>query len=75
MKYTPEQSAKINKQGLINMTWDLFLLDKFFEHWQKNQAIKNFCMLVMTNPWEVLKIAIEIQKKATTYTCATYPQS
>ncbi|BBG88175.1 MULTISPECIES: hypothetical protein [Aeromonas] len=64
MKYTPEQSAKINKQGLINMTWDLFLLDKFFEHWQKKPSNKEFLYASNDKPLqEVLKIAIEIQKK------------
>lgn len=62
MKYSPELSADKNKRHLVNMTWDLFLLDKFFENWVKNPEREEFIYASNDKPLKaVLKIAIEVQ--------------
>lgn len=62
MKYNPKHSAERNKKHLINMTWDLFLLDKFFENWVKKDANEEFIYASNDKPLkEVLEIAISIQ--------------
>ncbi|ACA85840.1 hypothetical protein Swoo_1552 [Shewanella woodyi ATCC 51908] len=62
MKYAPRHSAEINKKHLINMTWDLFLLDKFFENWVNKPDQQEFIYASNDKPFqEVLKTAIEVQ--------------
>lgn len=64
MKYTTNHSLEKRKNALINMTWDLFLLDKFFENWIKNEEHKQFIYASNDKPLkEVLEIAILIQIK------------
>jgi hypothetical protein len=62
MKYHPKHSAEDNKKHLVNMTWDLFLLDKFFENWVSKSDIQEFIYASNDKPLqEVLKTAINIQ--------------
>ncbi|MGI3105285.1 hypothetical protein ACRTEQ_20840 [Vibrio alginolyticus] len=62
MKYAPKHSAEKNKKHLVNMTWDLFLLDKFFENWVSKSDVQEFIYASNDKPLqEVLKIAINIQ--------------
>ncbi|MDX8377680.1 MAG: hypothetical protein R8L53_06620 [Mariprofundales bacterium] len=63
MKYKPGLSIK-KKGSLINMTWDLFFLDKFFENWKKNEQNKEFIYASNDKPLkEILEMAISIQIK------------
>ncbi|PCC14031.1 hypothetical protein [Pseudoalteromonas sp. JB197] len=62
MKYSPKLTAEENKKHLTNMTWDLFLLDKFFEKWVNKTEQEQFIYASNDKPLkEVLKIAIEVQ--------------
>ena len=62
MKYAPKFSAEINKKHLVNMTWDLFLIDNFFENWVKKPEHREFIYASNDRPLkDVLKLAIEIQ--------------
>lgn len=64
MKYAPKYSAEKNKSNLVNMTWDLFLLDKFFENWVSKPHDQEFIYASNDKPLqEVLKTAIKIQKE------------
>ena len=64
MKYRPDLSVDRRKDALINMTWDLFLLDKFFENWVKKEQNKEFIYASNDKALkEVLEIAISIQIK------------
>ncbi|OCH57493.1 hypothetical protein A6D98_19455 [Aliivibrio fischeri] len=88
MKYEPKYSAELNKKHLINMTWDLFLLDKFFENWVEKNEQQEFIYASNDKPFqEVLKIAIEVQSSGVDVTltkdlsstllesfCATFEQ-
>lgn len=63
MKYKPGFSVTKKKNTIVNMTWDLFLLDKFFENWVKKEPKKEF--IYASNDRllkKVLEIAISIQK-------------
>ncbi|WP_125779587.1 hypothetical protein [Pseudoalteromonas rubra] len=62
MKYSPKLSAEKNKKHLVNMTWDLFLLDKFFENWVNKPEQEEFVYATNDKPLRaVLEIAIEVQ--------------
>jgi len=64
MKYKPGLSVEERKNSLINMTWDLFLLDKFFETWVKNEQNKEFIYASNDKRLkETLEMAISIQIK------------
>lgn len=66
MKYKPEASLNDKKQSLYNMTWDLFLLDKFFEGWVKKPKEKEFIYASNDKPLKkVLELAISIQLQGT----------
>jgi len=63
MKYKLGLSAIKRKDAIVNMTWDFFLLDKFFENWVKKEPTKEFIYASNDRPLkEVLEIAISIQK-------------
>lgn len=69
MKYKPNFNVKEKKDALINMTWDLFLIDKFFENWVKKEKNKEFIYASNDKPLkEVLEIAVSIQIKGTLIT-------
>lgn len=62
MKYAPTNSPEKNKKHLVNMTWDMFLLDKFFENWVGKPEDQEFIYASNDKPLcEVLKTAINIQ--------------
>ena len=62
MKYKGHLSVKKRKDALINMAWDLFLLDKFFEKWVGKEKNKEFIYASNDRPLkEVLEMAISIQ--------------
>ena len=64
MKYKSNLSTEKKKDALINMTWDLFLIDKFFEKWIKKEQNEEFIYASNDKPLkEVLEIAISIQIK------------
>lgn len=64
MKYSPRNSSEKNKKCLVNMTWDLFLLDKFFENWMGKPDDKEFIYASNDKPLQdVLKLAIIIQNE------------
>jgi hypothetical protein len=42
MKFRLSQTASDRKSAAVNMTWDLFLLDKFIEYWSKKQPNQEF---------------------------------
>lgn len=64
MKYAPKHSAEKNKKNIVNMTWDLFLLDKFFEGWVSKSDDQEFIYASNDKPLqEVLKTAINIQNE------------
>lgn len=64
MKYKPSLCFEKRKNALINMTWDLFLLDKFFETWITKEEHQEFIYASNDKPLkEVLKMAISIQIK------------
>lgn len=67
MKYKASQNIEQKKSSLINMTWDLFLLDKYFENWIKKEENKEFVYASNDKPLkEVLEIAISIQIEGNT---------
>lgn len=62
MKYKLRKSAKERKDALVNMAWDLFLLDKYFEYWVNKPEGKEFIYASNDRPLkEVLELAISIQ--------------
>ncbi len=62
MKYKPKFSVEQNKKHIINMTWDLFLLDKFFEKWVGKEGHKEFIYASDDKPLkDVLEMAISMQ--------------
>lgn len=62
MKYKPSLSTTQKKDALINMTWDLFLIDKFFEGWGSKEQNKEFIYASNDKPLKsVLELAISIQ--------------
>lgn len=62
MKYKLGMNAKQKRAALVNMTWDLFLLDKFFEYWVKKPPGKEFLYASNDIPLrQVLCLAISIQ--------------
>lgn len=64
MKYKLNLSTSKRKDALINMTWDLFLIDKFFENWKNKQENKEFVYASNDKPLKsVLELAISIQTK------------
>jgi hypothetical protein len=42
MKYKPALTPRENRGAIINMTWDLFLVDKFFEDWVRKEEGREF---------------------------------
>lgn len=64
MKYKPSMSTSNKKDALINMTWDLFLIDKFFEGWANKKPNKESVYASNDKPLKsVLELAISIQTK------------
>jgi len=64
MKYKPSMSTAKKKDALINMTWDLFLIDKFFEGWANKKQNKESIYASNDKPLKsVLELAISIQTK------------
>ncbi|TMO68516.1 hypothetical protein [Pseudoalteromonas aurantia] len=64
MKYNPKHSVEKNKNHVVNMTWDLFLIDKFFENWVGKLDKQEFIYASNDKPFqEVLKAAIKIQNE------------
>ncbi|CCN69628.1 hypothetical protein [Vibrio nigripulchritudo] len=62
MKYKPKFSVEQNKKHIINMTWDLFILDKFFEKWIGKDSNQEFIYASNDKPLkDVLEIAISMQ--------------
>ncbi|NQY93885.1 MAG: hypothetical protein HRT43_06945, partial [Campylobacteraceae bacterium] len=73
MKYKLHLSVEKKKDALINMTWDLFLLDKFFEKWREKEQNKEFIYASNDKPLkEVLEIAISIQLEGNSNHLAGY---
>lgn len=64
MKYKPNLTTSQKKNAIINMTWDLFLIDKFFEAWANKEHNKQFIYASNDKPLKsVLELAISIQTK------------
>ncbi|NRB38340.1 MAG: hypothetical protein HRU20_07705 [Pseudomonadales bacterium] len=64
MKYKLSMSNNDKRKSLVNMTWDLFLIDKFFEQWVQKVKGKEFLYASNDAPLkEVLEIAISIQEE------------
>jgi hypothetical protein len=62
MKYNAKASLIEKKKSLLNMTWDLFLLDKFFEYWVGKPSSNEFIYASNDKPLKyVLELAISIQ--------------
>lgn len=62
MKFSASANLIEKKKSLWNMTWDLFLLDKFFEYWVKKPTNNEFIYASNDGPLKrVLEIAISIQ--------------
>lgn len=65
MKYKPTLTPRERKDALVNMTWDLFLVDKFFEDWVRKEKNREFIYASNDRPLrEVLEMAISIQLNA-----------
>lgn len=65
MKYKPTLTLRQKKGALVNMTWDLFLVDKFFEDWVRKEKNREFIYASNDRPLrEVLEMAISIQLNA-----------
>lgn len=63
MKYRSHLDAKKRKEAIVNMTWDLFLLNNFFDNWVNKSTNQEFVYASNDKPLkEVLEIAISIQK-------------
>lgn len=63
MKYKTNDSPEKRKGSLINMTWDLFLIDKYFEEWVKKTDKEEFIYVSNDKPFrELLELAISIQR-------------
>jgi hypothetical protein len=68
MKYRPNFSIEKKKDALVNMTWDLFLLDKFFEDWVNKPKNREFLYASNDKPLKhILELAISIQVKESCY--------
>lgn len=62
MKYNASANSIKKKKSLWNMTWDLFILDKFFEYWVKKPSANEFIYASNDGPLKrVLELAISIQ--------------
>jgi hypothetical protein len=63
MKYKEGLAKNRRGDALLNMTWDLFLLDKFFESWVNKKTKQEFIFVSNDIPLKkVLELAISIQK-------------
>ena len=62
MKYNAKENLIEKEKSLLNMTWDIFLLDKFFECWVGKTSGKEFIYASNDKPLKhVLELAISIQ--------------
>ena len=62
-KYQADKPQEQRKKALVNMTWDLFLLHDFFEHWKEKTSRKEAVYVSNDKAFrEILKLAISIQK-------------
>lgn len=62
MKFKVTDRTKQKKNALTNMTWDLYVLDKYFKDWTKRDE-KQECLYASNDKAlrELLKISVDIQ--------------